>query len=232
MVQDPERSSTPEKQLLNLIEDPKAAAATQEKIKRRTFSLFSLDALRGRVSFFSGRLKTAFTPKKFSLEIKNVNRILLVAIFFLSVALVLTIMRSVDKLNKIPDFGLGTARPASDSLTSEDNVKKLMSYLDKVRARDIFRFGGIIKIQPLELVEEEPEPVTEAAPSPAEELLNNLRLVGIGWTEEPDVMVENTFTKKVYFLKRGDWIDGRIQVNAIFEDRVIVSFDGKEAELR
>jgi hypothetical protein len=231
MVQEPERPSTPEKQLLSLIEDPKAAAATQGKIKRRTFNLFSLDALRARISFLGEKFKAALTPKKFSLELKGVNRILSAAIVLLAAALVLTVTRSIEKLNRIPDFGLGTARPASEPLSTEDSIKKLMSYLDKVRARDIFRFGGVIKIQPQELVEEVQEPVA-AAPSPAEELLNSLRLVGIGWTEEPDVMIENTSTKKVYFLKRGDWIDGRIQVNAIFEDRVIVSFDGKEAELR
>ncbi len=231
MVQESERSSSPEKQLLSLIEDPKAAAA-QGKIKRKTFNWFSLDALRGRVSFLGDKIKATFTPKKFSLELKSVNRVLLVAIVLLAVVLAFTVMRSVEKLNTIPDFGLGVARPVAGPLNTEDNIKKLMSYLDKVRARDIFRFGGIIKIQPPELVEDVPEPVAEAALTPAEELLNSLRLVGIGWTEEPDVMIENTLTKKVYFLKRGDWIDGRIQVNAIFEDRVIVSFDGKEAELR
>lgn len=232
MVQEPERPSTPEKQLLGLIEDPKAAAAIRGKIKRRAFNLFSFDAFRGRFSFFGGKWKAALTPKKFSLELKGVNRILSAAIVLLAAALGLTVTRSIEKLNKIPDFGLGAARPASEPLRTEDHIKKLMTYLDKVRARDIFRFGGVIKIQPQELFDEEvPEPVA-AALSPAEELLNNLRLVGIGWTEEPDVMIENTSTKKVHFLKRGDWIDGRIQVNAIFEDRVIVSFDGKEAELR
>ena len=46
-----ERPSTPEKQLLNLIEDPKEQDLSQKKIKRSSFSLFSLAALRGRFSF-------------------------------------------------------------------------------------------------------------------------------------------------------------------------------------
>jgi hypothetical protein len=83
-----------------------------------------------------------------------------------------------------------------------------------------------------EAEEEVPAPAAEAL-SEAQILAQQLGLVGIGWSDDPDVMVENTETKKIYFLKRGERIDGLIKVEAIFEDKVILTYDnGKEMELR
>ena len=44
-------------------------------------------------------------------------------------------------------------------------------------------------------------------------------------------MIENTAEEKTYFIKRGHNVDG-VRIEAIYKDRVVISFEGKEAELR
>lgn len=229
MAQEPERSATPEKQLLNLIEDPKAAGAGQEKIRRNPFNLFSLDALKGRVSFLGEKFRQSLTPGKIAFDLKGVNRLLWWAMILLVLVLTWHLTVSLKGLNAIPDLSREITRKSSDPQAISDKAQKIDPYLEKVRTRNIFRFGGIA----VPLVQEKDEPAPEVLPpSEADELAKSLRLVGIGWSNDPDVMIENTATKKVYFLKRGDVIDDRIKINAIFQDRVILFYEGREIELR
>jgi len=54
----PERPVTPEKQLLNLIEEPRSRSSLQAAaIKRHGLSMISLGALKGRFAFFRERLQ-------------------------------------------------------------------------------------------------------------------------------------------------------------------------------
>jgi len=96
----------------------------------------------------------------------------------------------------------------------------------------IFKFGDFGFEEEKEGEYEVPAPAEEVL-TRAEVLAQQLGLVGIGWSDDPDVMVENTETKKIYFLKRGQRIENLIKVEAIFEDKVIFTYDnGKEMELR
>lgn len=225
MAHQREKSTTPEKQLLNLIEDPKAAE--NGKI-RKPFGLFSLIALKGRISFFGEKLKPNLPLAKMALDLKGINRILSLGIAGLTVYLGWSLVYSTKHLDKVPDFSQEIAKMSSEAKMMDNNFKKLDPYLEKVRSRDLFRYGGIVQAMPEE-IQFEPEVLP---PSAADELAKSLRLVGIGWSDDPDVMIEDTATKKVHFLKRGDWIDGKIQITGIMEDRVIMMLEGKERELR
>ena len=44
-------------------------------------------------------------------------------------------------------------------------------------------------------------------------------------------MVEDTKSYKTFFVKRGDLI-GEVKVEAIFKDKIILSYEGDEVELR
>ena len=44
-------------------------------------------------------------------------------------------------------------------------------------------------------------------------------------------MIEDANTKKIYFIKQGEIIDG-IKIQAILRDRVVLSYEGEEIELR
>jgi type II secretory pathway component PulC len=64
------------------------------------------------------------------------------------------------------------------------------------------------------------------------EATKHLRLVGISWSDDPDIMIEDTKTQRTLFLKKGKLIDNEIKVQAVFKDKVILSYNGEEIELR
>jgi len=229
-----ERPTTPEKQLLDLIEDPKEQGVSKKKIKRRSFSLFSFSALKGRLSFLLESAQSGSFLKNALPDIKGLNKILKVCIVLLVVYLAGNFVMSVGRLKRVPEFVVQSSRPSKEIPADELSSKKIGYYLEGPRSRDIFRFGdfGFVEEKEAEETDEVAAPVVEAL-SKAEMLAQQLGLVGIGWSDDPDVMVENVETKKIYFLKRGERIDGLIKVEAIFQDKVILTYDsGKEMELR
>lgn len=59
---------------------------------------------------------------------------------------------------------------------------------------------------------------------------SDLQLVGIYFSEEPEVIIEDTSEKKTYFLKEGENIK-EIKVKSIRQDRVILESGGLDWEL-
>lgn len=228
-----ERSTTPEKQLLKLIEDPKAQTLSSKGIKHKGLSLFSLAALRGRISFFKDKIALGFSFKNTTFDIKLINGILQICIFVLAIYLGVNLVVSIMNLNKIPELSQDVA--ASIELGSPQKISLLKNsvyYLEKARSRDIFKFGRFFEKAVEEVAEEvlPPEEI-ELMPSKLEQVEAKFSLVGIAWSEDPDAMIEDINTKKIYFLKRGETLDG-MQIQAILRDRVVLSFEGEEIELR
>ena len=230
MVQ--ERPTTPEKQLLDLIEDPKEQGVSPKKIKRRSFNLFSFSAFRGRLSFLQESMQSGAFFRNALPDIKGLNRILKVCIALLFVYLVGNFAMSRDRLKQVPEFVSKSSRGSKEVPAAELSSKQISYYLEGPRSRDIFKFGDF-GVPEIEENGDEVAAPTEEVLSHAEVLAQQLGLVGIGWSDDPDVMVENVETKKIYFLKRGERIDNLIKVEAIFQDKVILTYDnGKEMELR
>jgi hypothetical protein len=229
-----ERPTTPEKQLLDLIEDPKERDLSQKKIKRSSFSLVSLAALKGRLSFLLESVQSGALFKRAFLNIKGANKILKVFMALLLVYLVGNFTMSIIRLNEIPEFVTRKPRTSSGTSLADLSTKQISDYLEGPRSRNIFKFGDI----PEEEAPKDEKLAEVAAPvevtlSKAELLSQQLGLVGIGWSDNPDVMLKNMDSGKMYFLKRGERIEGLIKVEAIFQDKVILTFDdGKELELR
>jgi hypothetical protein len=95
-------------------------------------------------------------------------------------------------------------------------------YIDKVGQRDIFKIG----------LKKSTEDTAKAAPiSAAKEMTQHLKLVGISWSNDPDAMVEDSKALRTFFVKRGHKIGG-VKVEAIFKDKLILSYEGEEVELR
>jgi len=228
-----ERPSTPEKQLLNLIEDPKEQDLSQKKIKRKSFSLFSLAALKGRLSFLVESIRSGSFFTKAFLNIRGLNRVLKGCVALLFLYLIVNFTMSVIGLKEIPEFVTRGSKSSSEIPATILSGRRISDYLEGPRSRNIFKFGDSQEEEKKEEVIEEVAPPTEEVLSRGEVLAQNLTLVGIGWSKNPDVMISNVETGKVYFLKRGQRIDGLIKVDAIFENSVILTYDdGKELELR
>jgi type II secretory pathway component PulC len=195
-------------------------------IKHRGLSFFSIGALKGRFAFFKNRfLKAKGLGQP---DLKVINVVLKFCVFILAFYFVIDL--SVSTINSRKDLDL-TFKTKSEKVQEGDSsevfssLKVLSFYLEKARQRDIFKMG--VK-----------KPTAEAAviprgPSRAMlEATENLKLVGISWSEDPDVMIEDIKNKRTFFLKKGQTIDNEIKIQAVFKDKVILSYRGEEIELR
>lgn len=227
-----ERPSTPEKQLLDLIENPKKQDLSQKKIKRTSLTFLSFAALRGRLSFLWDTLSSG-DFRKLVFDLKSLNQVLKGCIFVLVIYLIFYFTMAVVKLNEVPEFASKNPRGSTELSATGITARNVSYYLEGPRTRNIFKFGDITETAIEEMKKDEVSAPVEPEDSPAAALAKQLSLVGIGWSDDPDVMVQNLQSGKMYFLKKGQRIDGMIKVEAIFEDRVIMTYDnGQELELR
>jgi len=221
-----ERESTPEKQLLDLIEKPKPGNIHQAATRRKGFSIFSFGALKGRFSFFKKKTKNVLVLKREPLDIKRINKVLRFGVFILGVYFVTSFIISALNLKKEPALALKTEVSKQGKIAKIPSpLKEPSYYLEKVKERDIFN--------PLPKVTEEVEAGWQVGRATLKiaEAAKNLRLVGISWSNDPDAMIEDTKLSRVYFLKNGEMI-GNIKIETIFKDRVVLSYEGEELELR
>lgn len=153
------------------------------------------------------------------LNLKLFNVLLFACVAVLLARLALIIDGSYKKIQAI-DLRVGG--DASGESRERTVLKKLEHYLERVNQRDIFRMGAT----------DRPENAIEAGPSSkAVEATQNLRLVGISWSADPDAMVEDIKSLKTFFVKKGQVI-GDVKVEAITKDRVILRYGQEQIELR
>jgi hypothetical protein len=221
-----ERPLTPEKQLLKFIESPKLnkTGLQAQAIRRHSLSFLDFGAWLGRIAFLKlefERWRKGFSLAK--LDVKVANRFLGLMIAVLAVYFLSSFSLSIINLGKTPNLETKVleGKVASVSPDSSGFKKAVSYYLDKVRERDIFTVG----------------PKTDAklgkpAPSAKDlEVAQNFKLVGISWSNDPDAMIEDSKALKTFFVKRGEMV-GEAKVQAIFKDKVILSYNGQEIELK
>jgi hypothetical protein len=223
-----ERSLTPEKQLLKIIETSKmnSIGVQAQTSRRHSMSWLNPGAWVGRISFLRVRLEkfsTGFSLEQ--LDVKVANKILGFLVAILCLYFFANLVISVVNLSKTPS--LESNRPAvkvDASFPEPSGLNKAASYyLDKVRERDIFTMGskGAAGKSKVSIVPS----------SKSLEIAANLKLVGISWSSDPDAMVEDIKELKTLFVKRGDMV-GEAKVQAIFKDKVVFSVGGEEFELK
>jgi hypothetical protein len=223
-----ERPSTPEKQLLKLIEEPKSkdSKVIQSAAKRhRGLSFFSPGAWLGRIAFFkdkAGELKLKGGALHADV-VKLTNNVLSVSVFILSVYLITNFSFGMNSLKKTPNLKSGIADASKQAVTfgSSSPLKEASYYLEKVKQRDIFKMGA----------KKQEEKVAQADTSRVKELTKDLRLVGISWSNDPDAMIEDTKATRTFFVKGGQMI-GDVLVKQILRDKVVLSYETEETELR
>lgn len=219
---------TPEKELLKLIEGAKANSGGQAKIqaeafKRKVGSFFSFGALAGRVSFLKDRLRNSFKAGRFDLDIKALNKILKGCIFILIFYFIANFLFSLINSKKILNLEIKIEKGALPLSFSEVSLLKPLSYYsDKAKSKNIFSMAS--RISPKEIVAKE-------ARSKISELSQDLKLVGISWSDNPDIIIEDKKVKQAYFLKKGQKVN-ELFIKDVFKDRVILSYGSEELELR
>ena len=223
-----DKPSTPEQQLLKLIEGsdkgkgtPKAAAG---KPKGRGFSLAGLPgALIGRLSFFRRDRKNR-PGQGMSISVTEVNRLLYAAVACLFTYVVFDAVASATSLHRPPNFVPPKDMKTAFTKGSIEPLKETSYYLQKVSSRDIFKEGK--KEEP---VVQRPAENNVAEPS---EAIKNLALVGISWSSNPDAIIEDKAHQRTFFVKRGQMVGEDVKVEAIFKDHVVVTNEDHEYELR
>jgi hypothetical protein len=221
------RQGTPEKQLLDLIEKPKNQKSLHAAvIKYQGLSLFSFGALKGRVYFLKNKIKDIFKEGKlYQVDIKTLNQFLKFCVFILAFYFVINLAVSIASLKKDLNLKIKFEKRAeSESAPARSLLKTLTYYLEKARERDIFNMGMKVPLD-----------IGAANRGPSSRILEatkDLRLVGIAWSDDPDVMIEDTKNQRTLFLKKGQSFDNDVKLKAVYKDRVILSYGGEEIELR
>ncbi|MFA5157422.1 MAG: hypothetical protein WC532_08605 [Candidatus Omnitrophota bacterium] len=221
------KPATPEKELLNLIEKPMSRGTLNAAtIKYHGLSWLSMGGLKGRFAFFRNRLKFDFRAKSFrELDIRTLNKILKISLVGLSVYYVIFLSMSIANLNKELKFEVKIEK-AGEGVPAKTNsfLRSASYYLERAKEKDIFR-KGMKKIMA----------ATGVMKTPSQkmlELTQNYRLVGISWSDNPDVMIEDTKTQRTFFLRRGQIIENDIILKEVFKDKVVLGLGGEEIELR
>ncbi len=221
----------PERQLLNLIEKSGGGGVIQEaKSKHVKMGFLSWSSLRGvfigLFSFWNRQAKKKISPvvgRPFSLSFSFVNRVLGVLCACLLTYVVGDALASVIYLRQTPRFE--AEKPtAGDFVSSKTSLLKESTYYQqKVASRNIFKGEKVTQevTQTKETITPEENPITKS-----------LSLVGISWSKSPDAFIEDKENQKTYFTKRGQMLGNGVKVEAIFKDKVILSYQGKEFELR
>ncbi|MFH1752961.1 MAG: hypothetical protein ABH875_02150 [Candidatus Omnitrophota bacterium] len=218
--------STPEKQLLKLLEKDGASGASVKgkAARKRGPGLFSPGAWKGRFFFFKDGLSKGAGVRQF--DIKSVNRMLILSITALIGYFSFTLYDSIYNMKTLPNLAAGTKDALkSAAFPAVSPLRAVSYYTEKVIERNIFRMGTTDITVVEEVVNVEPAEET------IRELMQNLRLVGISWSSNPDAMIEDTEAVRTFFVKRGQMI-GKLKVQAISQDKVILSYEGAEAELK
>lgn len=193
-------------------------------IKHQGLGLFSVGVLKGRFSFFKHHFKGGFKFGDFAqLDIRLVNLVLQCIAGVLAFYFIFSLVSSTMSLRKGFTIKIATVEKEAKVSQTISFLKAASYYLEKARERDIFTMGTK-KISQMVTGKSSISKITEET--------KDLRLVGISWSTDPDVMIEDTKNKRTLFLKKGQLIDNRVKLKAVFKDKVVLSYSGEEIELR
>ncbi|OIO39625.1 MAG: hypothetical protein AUJ71_00255 [Candidatus Omnitrophica bacterium CG1_02_49_16] len=194
------------------------------RLKRTTMSRLSFGSIFGRFAFLKRTAqKRIKSPRKMAVSFTLVNRILLAAVVVALVYVASDTLASALSLTH-PSNILPQKEKGLRNLEGKVSpLKEASYYLQKMNSRDIFK-----EYKEGETKKEK----KEAKPIEENDAVKNLALVGISWSADPDVIIEDKAAQRTYFVKRGQRVGNNVKVNAVFKDKVILSIDDQEFELR
>ncbi|MCK5451176.1 MAG: hypothetical protein KAI70_05380 [Candidatus Omnitrophica bacterium] len=232
MVENNGSTITPEKQLLKLIEDPSSNNLTKAKGKYKAKRFFSSNFFKSGLSFFGQKGGgVGRQAQEISINFQAINWILKVCIVAAFAYLVIDITSSVRNSSKTPKiFGAITKVQGGNAEVLEvtPGLNSLSYYLDKVTSRDVFKPYLEKKVEEEEVVVSEEK---KTATKKWETFINGLELVGIAWSDNPDVIITNRTVNRTFFLNRGSMFM-EATVKDVKKDSVIIEYEGEEIELK
>jgi len=210
------KGSSPEEQLLNLIE--KGDGAKPERLREKK-SFPSSAAILTKLSPFTKLAGDAVKKIKINLNLELANKILTVLCVLL---VVYSIFDFIFNSKDVEKFYNKAAALKFIKQEEKDIVtlRPFLYYLTLVQRRNIF--------SPVELVNAVDQ--SKERKKALQDLIADLKMVGISWGEEPQAMIESKKTNQTYFLKKGETING-LKIEEILTNKVILSYEGEKGEL-
>ena len=167
----------------------------------------------------------------FQAQIKYIN----FALLFISVCLIAGLGFYFARLKAFSEKPIGLSKDEAKSAIEKFDILPgvsvplagddyLANFLAKLKKRDVFN--------PVKLDNNAPVAPDKAAE--AEEILKQLKLVGVSVSNDPldsYAMIEDSKSKITYFLKNSDTIQG-LKVIRIEDDTVVFDYQGREVTLR
>lgn len=214
----PQDNLTPEEKLLKIIENPQREG---RKLGGGSRGIATVGSLKAVLEAWLKKIRV----NKFSfkdINLKIVNKIALALCVILTLFFVFDFISfgnsSLKKISKI----------TAEAAVPEVKAKKInFQKINFAETINLAKKHNIFSFQP-------PVDNSEQAgsvPLEAQQVISNLKLVGIIWSDSPQAMVENTKEQKTYLLSAGDKID-MLNLKKVLRDRIILGKDDKEWELR
>jgi len=203
---------TPEEKLLKIIENP-ARSSLKQKIHLPGGSFLS-------------KFKTLPVFAKNKIKIKEINlhtlnQVLIGLGILLSAVLIFVfIKQSFGFSMRLKNIAAGASLKQAENkktLVLDAGLKEMLSEASK---RNMFSF-----------IPPKPASATMQISVEIAQIIANLKLVGVIWSDKPQAMIEDSKEKKTYLLSAGEQI-GVITIEKIFKDKVVLKKGDQEWELR
>lgn len=204
----PEERITSEEKLLKLIENPgNIRTGIPAGIKKKTAGIASFKNL-------PDIFKNIVITRYFTL--KNINRNLLIITIIVTFGALFNFIKEYNSVKR--EFINITKEPVIKPETENPVFSvNFADTMNEAKKRNIFT-----------LLPVKPEQIGAIEDT---EIIINLKLVGILWSDNPQVMIEDTKTAKTYFLSSGEMI-ANLKIEQILKDKVILTNGEREWELR
>ena len=220
-------SVTPEKKLLNLIEDPSTAQATGNKKEFNVKELFSPAAWKAKLEFANEKILGLFKSNRSAFTVKRFIGFAKWSVFVVSVVLALNLVVEMLAVNEEVDFSvMGHQRQVADMAFLDDSITG-SGFSGVVPERNIF--------VPYNIRAEKKEKEESGSSLKLVEMTEQLKLTGISiYPGDPSrtfCMIEDLQKNMTAFLREGDAIAG-LTINKIKQDGVILKYQTDEIELK
>lgn len=223
MPQDKENKQTSEEKLLKVIENPDDASVLEQKQKylatnrlQKAKQLFNIKFLLSRLSFKNLKLSV----RKFSLEFKHINQALAVLAVFLIALSIWDFNKGRVEISK-HDYLKEGRQFKEDWIKAQEKYRSESYYLQVLDKRNFF----------VPYQKKKEELVASASKSEALSMMvQNLKVVGIMWSDNPQVIIEDGKDNATHLLRAGDKL-GEITIKEVLKDRAVLEYQGAEMDL-
>lgn len=208
-----EPGMTPEEKLLRIIESPGEASRNLPRARMNVGA--------GGL-FLKAWLAHSRSQFKKSLTLKVVNQAVA------ALCVLMTICLFIDFWMGMPNTAMiqrleKAAKKANLGNISIEALNPLSLYLSEIGQHNIFLLSQTAAPPPV--------PQQPAVSDALKAMIQTFRVVGIIWSDVPQAIIEDSQEGRTYFLNRGSLLKD-VRVKEILRDRVILSYDNQEIELR